>query len=183
MIEKEGIVFTNTQWLSPTDFVTGDESLRIAYPSVTHPAVEVKATTAGDLKWISLGLKIAPFREIIAVHVCYQLSNSRSFISQIRLAEMQTPDHAVVHHDDGTELISTQPTCYRSPLSTAYRPDGAVLLELRLNFQVDPQTQKVVDTITLGAVGLEVRSYIPCIAVPSSAASTTCRYSEIQVQA
>lgn len=152
---------TETLWLSPTDFVTGDKSLRITYPSVTHPAVEVKATAPGDLKWISLGLKIPPFHEISAVQVCYQLSNSGSFISQIRLAEMRTPDQAVVRHDDGTDLLSVQPTCYRSQLATGYRPDGAVLLELRLNFQ------NAVDTITLGAVGVEVGSYIPCIAVPS----------------
>lgn len=154
---------TEILWLSPTDFVTGDDSLRINYPSVTHPAVEIKATAPGDLKWVSLGLKIPPFHEINAIHVCYQLSNSRSFISQVRLAEMRTPDQALVRHDDGTDLLSTAPACYRSQLVTSYRPGGAVLLELRLNFG------NVADTITLGAIGVEL---LPCAPVPSYTRST-----------
>lgn len=149
---------TDILWLSPTDFVTGDKSLRISYPSVTHPAVEIKTTTPGDLKWIYLGLRVPPDHDIHSIHVCYQLSNSRSFISQVRLVEMQTPDQAVVRHDDATDLLSTTPTCYRSPV-VAFRPGAAVLLALRLNFE------KIADTITLGAIGVEVFS--SCTPVPN----------------
>src|SRR5438552_2081097 len=121
-------------WQSPTEFVTGEASLSISYPSVSHPAVEIRATTPGDSKWVSLGLRNSPSGEIGAVHVCYQLANQRSFIAQTRLSEMQTPDSAVVRHDDGTDLRNTTPSQYRSQLAASYRPTGAVLLELRLNF-------------------------------------------------
>ena len=149
---------TDTHWLSPTDFVSGDKSLKISYPSVTHSAVEIKTRALGDLKWIYLGLRVPPDHDIHAIHVCYQLSNSRSFISQVRLVEMQTPDQTVVRHDDGTNLLSTSPTCYRSPV-VAFRPGAAVLLALRLNFG------NAADTITLGAVGVEALS--SCSPVPS----------------
>ncbi|MEN3332667.1 MAG: hypothetical protein V7641_2032 [Blastocatellia bacterium] len=144
---------TDILWLSPTDFVTGDKSLKISYPSVTHPAVLVKAKTPGDLKWIYLGLRVPLYHDIQAIHVCYQLSNRRSFISQVRLVEMQTPDQAVVRHDDATDLLSTTATSYRSPLVRAFRPGAAVSLALRLNFG------SVADTITLGAIGMEVLTH------------------------
>jgi hypothetical protein len=140
-----------TVWMSPTNFVSGDKSLKISYPSVTHPAVEIKTSTRGDLKWIYLGLRVPSDHEVHAIQVCYQLSNSRSFISQVRLVEMQTPDQSIVRHDDGTNLQSTTPTCYRSPV-VAFRPGAAVLLALRLNFR------NVADTITLGGIGMEVFS-------------------------
>lgn len=149
---------TDILWLSPTDFVTGDKSLRISYPSVAHPAVEIKTKTPGDLKWIYLGLRVPLDHDIHSIHVCYQLSNSRSFISQIRLAEMQAPDQAVVRHDDATDLLSTTPICYQSPV-VPFRPGAAIMLALRLNFG------NVVDTITLGAIGVEVFS--SCQPVPS----------------
>ena len=155
---------TEILWLSPTDFVTGDKSLKISYPSVTHPAVEIRTKASGDLKWLYLGLRVPPHHDIHAIHVCYQLSNSRSFISQVRLAEMQTPDQAVVRHDDGTDLLSTTPTCYRSQIIGGYRPGGAALLQLRLNFG------NIADAITLGAIGVEV---IPtCTIVPNYSKAT-----------
>lgn len=47
-----------TVWLSPTDYVTGDSSLRISYPSVSHPSTIVTSKTTGDFKWISMGLNL-----------------------------------------------------------------------------------------------------------------------------
>jgi hypothetical protein len=144
---------TDILWLSPTDFVTGEESLTLSYPSVTHPAVLVKARTRGDSKWIYLGLRVPLYHDIQAIHVCYQLSNRRSFISEVQLVEMQTPDQSVVRHDDATDLLSTRPASYRSPLVRAFRPGAAVSLALRLNFG------NVADTITLGAIGMEVLTH------------------------
>ncbi len=149
---------TEILWLSPTDFVTGDNSLKIIYPSATNPAVKIRSLNPGNQKWISLGLKIPPFQEINAIHVCYQLSNSRSFISEIRLVEFQTPNLPSERHKDDTDLLSTAPICYRSPLASSYRSGGAVLLELRLNFATPA------DTITLGGMGLEI---LACVLVPS----------------
>lgn len=142
----------STLWLSPTGFVTGDPTLSITYPSAAQPAVEVRASAPGDLKWIYLGLNLASTSEILAVRVCYQLTHRRSFIFQVRLAEMEAPDRVLVRHDDPTNLTSVLPDCYHSSVA-AYRPAGATLLSLRLSFAT-PE-----DVIKLGAIAVEYRSF------------------------
>lgn len=132
-------------WYNAINFVSGDPTLKIYQPYVAHPSVKINATSPGDLKWISMTIPTKPGKKIKGIRVCYQLTNSRSFISQIRLAEMITPDHAVVKHDDGTDLLSTTPTCYDS-IVAEYEPKASVLLELRLNFG------DTADVITIGGI-------------------------------
>src|ERR1700720_2338257 len=106
-----------TIWLSPTNYVTGDPTLRLSYPFVSHPSTTVACTTPGDFKWVSMDLRLPPNVQIEALIVCYEVSNVRSFIAQTRLAEMTTPDHATVVHDDPTHLTSTTPASYNSATS------------------------------------------------------------------
>jgi hypothetical protein len=136
-----------TIWLSPTDFVTGDPTLKMSYPFVSHPSTVVTCTIPGDLKWVSMGLPLPSEITIEEVTICYELSNSQSFISQVRLVEMTTPNQALVRHDDPTDLKSTSSTCYSSKVADL-APTKAVTLELRLNFQ------NTKDQIRLGAVGV-----------------------------
>ncbi len=144
-----------TIWLSPTDYVTGDPALQIEYPSVSHPSTIVTSETTGDLKWISLSLRLPEDTIIEEVIICYQVSNARSFISQLRLAEMGTPDHVLVRHDDPTDLQSTTPARYSSLVPGVVPARGtAMMLELRLTFQ---DTE---DRISFGAVGVRVRSQL-----------------------
>lgn len=147
---------TDTLWFSPTDVVTGENALTVSHPSVKHPAVEITAKLPGDLNWIYLALEVAPYHEINAIRVCYQLSNTGTFISQVRLVEMQTPDVAIVRHDDihVKDQLTIDPTCYRSEFGKAYRSDGAINLALRLNFG------NVADKIILGAIGVEVNQVL-----------------------
>jgi hypothetical protein len=152
-------IVMQTTWLSPTNFVTGDPTLRISYPFVSHPSTVVTCTAPGDLKWLSMGLRLPPEAQIEAVIICYEVSNARSFISQLRLAEMTTPDRATVVHDDPTHLTSTAPATYSSAVSGLV-PSGAVTLELRLNFQ------DTSDEIELGAVGVMIQATTrPCAQV------------------
>jgi hypothetical protein len=120
-----------TIWLGPTNFVTGDPTLRLSYPFVSHPSTVVTCTAPGDFKWVSLGLRLPPEVQIDTVLICYEVSNARSFISQVRLVEMTTPERATVIHDDPTHLTSTAPATYSSAVSRLV-PSGAVTLELRL---------------------------------------------------
>ena len=39
-----------TIWLSPTDWITGDPSLKISYPFVFHPSPTVSCIEPGDFK-------------------------------------------------------------------------------------------------------------------------------------
>src|SRR5262245_59865343 len=103
-------------WMSPTDYVTGDPTLVISYPFMAHPSTIVTCTAPGNFKWIWLGLRLPPNASIEAITICYQISNPnpqispQSFISQVRLLEMGTPDKVTVRHDDPTDLKSTSPT-------------------------------------------------------------------------
>jgi hypothetical protein len=139
-----------TIWLSPTDYVTGDPTLRLSYPFVSHPGTVLSCTVPGDFKWVSMGLLLPPHVKIDEVIICYEVSNPQSFISQVRLVEMTAPNQATVRHDDPTDLKSTSPTCYSSKVAE-FTPTAALTLELRLNFQ------NTTDEISLGAVGLTFR--------------------------
>ncbi len=141
-----------TLWLSPTNFVTGDPSLQISYPFVSHPGTLVTSTTIGDFKWISMALPLPPKVKIEEVIICYQVTNPQSFISQTRLTEMTTPNVALVRHDDATDLTSTSPVCYTSKVLNPFVPTAAVELSLRLNFQDTSQE------IMLGAVGVTIQA-------------------------
>jgi hypothetical protein len=68
--------------------------------AISHSSTVVTCTEPGDLKWISMGLRLHLDAQIEAIIICYEVSNARSFISQVRLAEMTTPDHATAIHDD-----------------------------------------------------------------------------------
>lgn len=144
-----------TNRISPTGYVTGDPTLRVSYPSASHPSVVINCTSPGDLKWVSMGLPLPQDVAIEEVTVCYQLSSSQSFISQVRLVEMSTPDHASVLHDDPTHLTSTTPTCSSSKVG-GIGATGAVILELMLNFK------NTSDEIRLGAVGVTFQSRLGC---------------------
>ena len=54
---------------------------------------------------------------------------------------------ATVHHDDGTDLVSPDGTCYFSAVSN-YSPAGSVNLSLRLNYA------NAGERIDLGALGI-----------------------------
>ncbi len=138
-------------FLSPTGFVSGDSTLTIKAPSVQNPDTEVSASAPGDFKWVYLGIPITSEQAIQAIVVHYQLSNKESFISQVRLTEMTTPDRALVVHDDGTDLHSTTPSSYTSQVN-GKRPRGALTLALRLNFAGTGASHK----INLGAVFIDL---------------------------
>ena len=137
-------------WLSSASFASSDPTLVISYPPKLHADTRVRASQAGDFKWVVMPLVLSSKVEISAVHVCYQLTNTASFISQTRLSEMQAPPNGLVKHDDPTNLFSTSPTCYVSTVSGGYKPQGATTLSLRLKFG------NTSDVIHLGAVGLEL---------------------------
>jgi Transposase len=153
--QKQGESIVQTIWLSPTGFVTGDPTLQISYPSVSHPSTVITCTSPGDLKWVSIGLPLPQNITIHEVTVCYELSNAGSFISQVRLVEMSTPNQGLVRHDDPTDLKSTSPTCYNSKV-VGFTPSVAIILELRLKFR------NTSDEIRLGAVGVTFESGVGC---------------------
>jgi len=147
-----------TIWISPTEYVTGDSTLAISYPSAEHPNTTVTCKKdPGDYKWVSMGLRLPPDASIQDVIVCYQLSNATSYISQIRLQEMDTPDQSQILHDDVTDLQSVAAVCYTSNVGGKVPGVGkAVALALRLNFSNKNHR------IMLGAVGVRIEPLGVC---------------------
>jgi hypothetical protein len=145
----EGETLMSLLWYGPSSWVSGDPTLKIDPPWSGHPWTRVSCTSPGDFKWVTMSL-LLPYQAVVhEVIVCYQLQSSSSFISQVRLVEMTTPDVAYVKHDDPTDLKSTTPASYTSVVD-AFVPMAALTVELRLEFQ------STADSIALGAVGLRM---------------------------
>jgi hypothetical protein len=74
---------------------------------------------------------------IKGIKVCYESTSTLSFISQIRISEVQNPPStALVRLDDGTDLSSVGPLCVDSravnfPIPTT---KGPLLLNIKFNF-------------------------------------------------
>ena len=94
--------------------------------------------SSGGNKVVHMAAGVPPGWVVSGVRVCYELSSSESFISQIRLAQVQDPPAtAVVRLDDGTDLTAQGPVCVNSaaPFSGTIDPEqGSLLVSLRLNY-------------------------------------------------
>lgn len=141
-------------WINHLDLVPGDVDVEPSFNSTSSgvggglSGLIITSTTLGENslsggnKVVEKGVQVPPGFAIVGVRVCYELSDggaTGSFISQIRLAQLQDPPStALVLLDDGTDLTSAGPVCLDSagpfggtPIDPAA---GAVRLNLRVNF-------------------------------------------------
>jgi hypothetical protein len=138
-----------TVWFSPLTMSTADSRLTISpSPSVSY-AIRVRTSAAGDPQWISLGLALPSDVTISGVDVCYALSGTNVYISQVRLSAMTTPDAAGVLQDDPTDLTDPGPTCYESVVAGA-SVTGAITVSLRLSFA------DIASWVDIGAIGVHL---------------------------
>ena len=103
----------------------------------SSPSTAIAITASGlvkdsDLQWINIGLTVPDKTKVKGVVVCYQIVGGKStFISQVRLTQMTTPNQALVLHDDPTNLTSTIPVCYKS-VANGFSVTGTITLALRI---------------------------------------------------
>lgn len=137
-------------WIDHLGFLAGDPSVDVSFNAVNSgvggglSGLIIQSTTTGEdatgggNKVIETSLAVPPGYLVDGVRVCYESSNASSFISQIRLAQVQDPPAtAVVLLDDAADLTNPGPICVDSaaPFAGTVNPaDGAVLLSLRVNF-------------------------------------------------
>jgi len=155
----------STVWINHLDFLPGDPSVTTSFNAVNSgiggglSGLVITSTTLGEdavgggNKVIEKGVQVPPWYLVTGVRVCYELKNTRSFISQIRLAQLQDPPGtALVVLDDGTDLTAIGPTCVDSTPASApiNLADGALRLSLRVNFA------DLTDAIVLRGVGLNL---------------------------
>jgi len=139
-------------WINHLDLVGGDTDVVTNHPTYNSTTSGVggglsgfviESATAGDVsvsggnKVVEKGLEVPPGWLIRGVRVCYELTNPRSFITQIRLAQVQPiPGTAVVLLDDGTDHTDPGPVCVDStllPAGSEIDPSaGSVRLSLRI---------------------------------------------------
>ncbi len=150
-------------WVNHFDLLPGDPSVKTSFNAVSSgvggglTGLVIESTTTGENaqgggnKVVHMGLQVPPGYSIRGVRVCYELSNKRSFISQIRLAQVQTPPQtASVLLDDGTDQTNPGPICVDSAATAVDPTLGEVLLSLRVNFG------NTSDKIVVRALGLHL---------------------------
>ena len=150
-------------WINHFDLLPGDPSVKTSFNAVNSgvggglTGLVIESTTTGDNaqgggnKVVHMGLQVPPGYSIQGVRVCYELSNKRSFISQIRLAQVQTPPQtALVLLDDGTDQTNPGPICVDSAATSVDPSAGEVILSLRVNFG------NTSDKIAVRAIGLHL---------------------------
>jgi len=138
---------TRIMWINHLDLVPGDPSVLTSFNAVNSgvggglSGLIIMSSTTGDTatgggnKVVEKGLQVPPGYLITGVRICYELSNQRSFIDQIRLAQVQDPpSSALVRLDDATHLTNVGPVCVNSAPTTIDPELGAVRLDLRVNF-------------------------------------------------
>ncbi len=153
-------------WINHLDLVAGDPSVITSFNAVSSgvggglSGLIIMSNTTGDTatgggnKVVEKGLEVAPGFLITGVRVCYELSNPRSFIDQIRLAQVQDPPStALVLLDDATHQVNPGPVCVDSAPTTINPETGAVRLDLRVNFG------DTSDKIVVRAVGLHLLTH------------------------
>jgi|SoiMethySBSTD1v2_1073268.scaffolds.fasta_scaffold984991_2 hypothetical protein len=150
-------------WVNHFDLLPGDPSVTTSFNAVNSgvggglTGLVIQSSTIGENaqgggnKVVHMGLQVPPGYAIRGVRVCYELSNKRSFISQIRLAQIQTPpSSAGVLLDDATDLTNPGPICVDSATTNVDPSAGEVLISLRVNFG------NTSDRIVVRALGLHL---------------------------
>lgn len=159
---KTASAATPILWVNHFDLLPGDPSVSTSANAVNSgvggglTGLVITSTTTGDIasgggnKVVHMALDLPRSTKIKGVRVCYELTSSSSFISQIRLAQVQDPpSSALVLLDDGTDLVAPGPACVDSEPTLVRSRDGSVLLSLRVNFGDEG------DKIVIRALGLK----------------------------
>ena len=150
-------------WLNHLDLLAGDESVEVTYDAVSSgvggglTALVVHSTTTGEVapsggnKVVHMGVEVPPGYLVTGVRVGYELTSPQSYISQIRLAQVQDPPKtAAVLLDDATNHVDVGPIYVDSAETSIDPSEGAILLDLRVNFG------DTADRIAVRAVGLHL---------------------------
>jgi hypothetical protein len=153
-------------WLNHLDLLAGDDSVKTSHNAVTSgvggglAGLVITSTTTGETtagggnKVVWMAVEAPLGQRLAGVRVCYEYSTGKkpspTYISQIRLAQVQTPPAtALVLLDDGTDQTHPGPICVNSKPAVEIDPaQGPLLLSLRVNF-ADTK-----DRIVIRGVGL-----------------------------
>jgi hypothetical protein len=134
-------------WVNHLSLLPGDSSVETSHNAVNSgvgtglTGFVIGSTTVGDTaqgggnKVVQMGLGVPAGYLIKGVKIAYQNSNVRSYITQVRISQLQTPPStALVILDDPTKLNAAG-AVYANSAATSIDPSkGALVLDLRVNF-------------------------------------------------
>jgi hypothetical protein len=134
-------------WINHFELLPGDPSVMTSFNAVNSgvggglTGLVITSTTTGEIatgggnKVVHMALEVPPGFTVNGVRVGYELTNESSFISQIRLAQVQDPPKtAIVILDDGTDHTDIGPIDVDSASTAIDAAAGPLLLSLRTNF-------------------------------------------------
>jgi hypothetical protein len=134
-------------WIDHLELLPGDSSVTTTHDAVSsgvggglaalvvHSSTTGENASGGGNKVVWRGLQVPPGFDVVGVRLCYELTNARTYVSQVRIAQVQNPPaSAVVLLDDPTNHTAVGPRCVDVKSPTIDPAKGALLLELRVNF-------------------------------------------------
>jgi hypothetical protein len=134
-------------WINHFALLPGDPSVKTSFNAINSgvggglAALVVQSTTTGENaagggnKVVHMALQVPPGYLVVGVRLCYESTNARSFISQVRIAQVgNPPGSATVLLDDATDHVDVGPVCVdvRSPQIDPAK--GPLLFSLRVKF-------------------------------------------------
>jgi hypothetical protein len=150
-------------WVNHLSLLAGDPSVTTSFNAINSgvgsglSGLVIQSTTTGSVgagggnKVVEKALNIPPGLSIKGVRIGYENSNPRSFITQVRLAQVQNPPgSALVLLDDPTHLNAAGPVFADSTAVSIDPSKGPLLLSLRVNFA------DTSDRIVVRGLGLHV---------------------------
>jgi hypothetical protein len=148
-------------WIDHLSLVPGDPSVTTTHNAVNsgvggglaalvvHSSTTGEAAQGGGNKVVWTALEVPLGFNVVGVRICYELTSMASFISQVRLAQVQNPpSSALVLLDDATNHTAVGPVCVDVKAPTIDPEKGSLLLDLRVNFG------STSDRIAIRALGL-----------------------------
>ncbi len=160
-ILRNELLNQTVMWINHLSFLPGDASVTTSFNAISSgvggglSGLIIQSNAVGGTspnggnKVIERALEVPPGKIIKGVRLCYELSSNNSFISQIRLSQVQDPpSFAFVILDDPIDHINNGPICVNSQSTTIDPAKGSVLLSLGVNFG------NTFDKIVLRSVGL-----------------------------
>lgn len=134
-------------WINHFALLPGDPSVKTSANAITSgvggglTALVVQSSSTGETvkgggnKVVHAALQVPPGFLVVGVRICYELTNARSFISQVRIAQVGNPPaSATVLLDDGTDHTAVGPVCVDVSSKQIDPAKGALLFSLRVKF-------------------------------------------------
>ena len=149
-ISKKLLSKTESLMLHGIGFVTGDPTINLGYPYISHPGMQVTVNEPGDSKWIYMMLPVVSGSLITDIKISYHRVGIDNRILFVRLVEQIEPISATIVHDD--KLKTEQSTSGIIQSSCRVLVKKSILLKVCIDFQ------NIDDMVEFGLVEIK---YIP----------------------